>query len=109
MYDNHCLLGKLQGQHGGSVMQDNLGHRGWQRDDSSPVSLIPQAYELRNAGAVIHSHSLNAVMATILDPAASEFKVTHLEMIKVRQGFNSFQFTNSVGFVDRSGGRSYDN
>ena len=43
-----------------------------------------QAYELRDAGAVIHSHSLNAVMATILDPEASEFKVTHLEMIKVQ-------------------------
>ena len=43
-----------------------------------------QAYELRDAGAVIHSHSVNAVMATILDPEATEFKVTHLEMIKVR-------------------------
>lgn len=41
-----------------------------------------QAYELRNAGAVIHSHSLNAVMATVLDPDATEFRVTHLEMIK---------------------------
>lgn len=39
---------------------------------------------MRDAGAVIHSHSLNAVMATILDPEASEFKVTHLEMIKVQ-------------------------
>lgn len=43
-----------------------------------------QAYELRGAGAVMHSHSLHAVMATMLDPQASEFKVTHLEMIKVR-------------------------
>jgi methylthioribulose 1-phosphate dehydratase/enolase-phosphatase E1 len=33
---------------------------------------------------VLHSHSLNAVLATMLDPAASEFSVTHLEMIKVR-------------------------
>lgn len=31
----------------------------------------------------MHSHSLHAVMATMLDPQASEFKVTHLEMIKV--------------------------
>ena len=46
--------------------------------------LFMAAYELRGAGAVIHSHSLNAVMATILDPEASEFRVTHLEMIKVR-------------------------
>ena len=42
-----------------------------------------QAYELRSAGAVMHSHSLNAVMATLIDPAASEFTVTNLEMIKV--------------------------
>lgn len=45
---------------------------------------VPQAYELRGAGAVLHSHSLHAVMATMLDPQATEFKVTHLEMIKVR-------------------------
>lgn len=31
----------------------------------------------------MHSHSLNAVMATMIDEHASEFKVTHLEMIKV--------------------------
>lgn len=43
-----------------------------------------QAYDLRAAGAVMHSHSLNAVMATMLDPQATEFRVTHLEMIKVR-------------------------
>ena len=42
-----------------------------------------QAYELRGAGAVLHSHSLNAVMATLIDEDAKEFKVTHLEMIKV--------------------------
>ncbi len=38
---------------------------------------------MRNAGAVLHSHSLNAVLATVLDPQATEFRVTHLEMIKV--------------------------
>lgn len=42
-----------------------------------------QAYELRNAGAVIHSHSVNALMATLLDPDSDEFSVTHIEMIKV--------------------------
>ena len=42
-----------------------------------------QAFELRGAGAVLHSHSLNAVMATLIDEDAKEFKVTHLEMIKV--------------------------
>jgi methylthioribulose 1-phosphate dehydratase / enolase-phosphatase E1 len=41
-----------------------------------------QAYEHRDAGAVMHSHSMNAVLSTLLDPAASEFRCTHLEMMK---------------------------
>lgn len=48
--------------------------------------LFMSAYELRNAGAVIHSHSLNAVMATMLDPEANEFVITHVEMIKGIEG-----------------------
>jgi methylthioribulose-1-phosphate dehydratase len=43
-------------------------------------SLFLKAIQLRNAGAVIHSHSINAVMATLLFEA--EFSVSHLEMIK---------------------------
>ena len=51
---------------------------------SCSTRLVPvQAYELRGVGAVLHSHSLNAVMATLLHEDAKEFKVTHLEMIKV--------------------------
>ena len=42
-----------------------------------------QAYELRGATAVLHSHSMNAVLATLLDPTAKEFRVTNLEMVKV--------------------------
>lgn len=30
----------------------------------------------------MHSHSVNAMLATMLDPSASEFKCTHLEMMK---------------------------
>ncbi|GIL73814.1 hypothetical protein Vretimale_5328 [Volvox reticuliferus] len=48
--------------------------------------LFMAAYELRNAGAVIHSHSINAVLATMLDPEASEFVITHVEMIKGIEG-----------------------
>lgn len=40
------------------------------------------AYRDRNAGAVIHTHSPAAVMATLLWPG-KEFRCTHLEMIKV--------------------------
>lgn len=41
-----------------------------------------QAFELRGAGAVLHGHSMNAFLATLLDPEASELRVTHCEMIK---------------------------
>ena len=37
---------------------------------------------VRGAGAVLHSHSINAVMATIICPS-NTFTLTHLEMIKV--------------------------
>ena len=53
------------------------------------LQLWLQAYDLRNAGAVLHSHSINAVMATMLQESnegigcVGEFRVTNLEMIKV--------------------------
>ena len=40
------------------------------------------AYKMRGAGAVIHTHSPAAVMATLLSPG-KEFRITHQEMIKV--------------------------
>lgn len=43
---------------------------------------------MRTAGAVLHSHSMNAVLATMLqdypgNDCVGEFRVTNLEMIKV--------------------------
>lgn len=49
---------------------------------SECAPLFMSAYELRGAGAVAHSHSQWAVLATLLDEAAPEFRCTHLEMIK---------------------------
>lgn len=46
-------------------------------------------YRQRNAGAVIHTHSPKAVMATLLWPG-KEFRCTHLEMIKVRSHLHRF-------------------
>eukprot|EP00878_Enallax_costatus_P002117 GHUV01002285.1.p1 GENE.GHUV01002285.1~~GHUV01002285.1.p1 ORF type:complete len:493 (+),score=190.38 GHUV01002285.1:198-1676(+) len=57
---------------------------------SECAPLFTAAYELRGAGAVMHSHSLNAVMATMLDSQATEFKVTHLEMIKGIEGHSFY-------------------
>lgn len=48
-------------------------------------SLFLKAINLRGAGAVIHSHSIHAVMATLL--FQTEFSVSHLEMIKGIEGF----------------------
>lgn len=48
---------------------------------SQCTPLFMSAYRLRNAGAVIHTHSKFAVMVTLLWPG-KEFRITHLEMIK---------------------------
>lgn len=42
--------------------------------------LFFNAFRLRDAGAVLHSHSLNALMATLIFDDV--FRVTHLEMMK---------------------------
>ena len=57
---------------------------------SACTPLFLNAYKLRDAGAVIHSHSENAMLATLI--FGTEFCVTHLEMMKGIEG---------VGFHDR--------
>lgn len=47
---------------------------------SECTPLFLNAYNLRNAGAVLHSHSLNAMIVTKL--FSTEFQCTNLEMIK---------------------------
>lgn len=47
---------------------------------SACAPLFMNAFELRGAGAVLHSHSVNAMLATLTD--GDEFRVTHLEMMK---------------------------
>ena len=53
---------------------------------SECASLFLKAINLRGAGAVIHSHSIHAVMATML--FGSEFVASHLEMIKGIEGMS---------------------
>ncbi|KAF0300677.1 putative methylthioribulose-1-phosphate dehydratase [Amphibalanus amphitrite] len=48
---------------------------------SACTPLFMLAYRLRGAGAVIHTHSQAAVLATLLW-SGPEFRATHLEMIK---------------------------
>ncbi|CAF1079177.1 unnamed protein product, partial [Rotaria sordida] len=49
---------------------------------SQCTPLFYAAFELRNAGACIHTHSRAAVMATLLYDGQHEFRITHQEMIK---------------------------
>ncbi|RKP11066.1 putative methylthioribulose-1-phosphate dehydratase [Thamnocephalis sphaerospora] len=48
---------------------------------SACTPLFYNAYQMRDAGACIHTHSQHAVMATLLTPG-NEFVITHQEMIK---------------------------
>ncbi|TNN23951.1 Methylthioribulose-1-phosphate dehydratase [Liparis tanakae] len=48
---------------------------------SQCTPLFMNAYRMRGAQAVIHTHSKAAVMATLLYPG-KEFRITHQEMIK---------------------------
>ncbi|KAF7721308.1 hypothetical protein EC973_004950 [Apophysomyces ossiformis] len=53
---------------------------------SACTPLFYNAYTMREAGACIHTHSQNAVMATLLYPG-STFEISHQEMIKgIRRG-----------------------
>jgi len=47
---------------------------------SECLPLFYNAYRIRDAGAVLHSHSRHAVLATLLSTDA--FRVRHLEMVK---------------------------
>lgn len=57
---------------------------------SQCAPLFHHAFILRNAGACIHTHDMNAVMATLMAGNESEFRITHQEMIKgvAGHGFN---------------------
>eukprot|EP00245_Coleochaete_scutata_P008083 TRINITY_DN2403_c0_g1_i1.p1 TRINITY_DN2403_c0_g1~~TRINITY_DN2403_c0_g1_i1.p1 ORF type:complete len:526 (+),score=99.41 TRINITY_DN2403_c0_g1_i1:84-1580(+) len=44
--------------------------------------LFMKAFEMRNAGAVIHSHGMECCLVTMLQPGAKEFRISHMEMIK---------------------------
>ncbi|CAN0920266.1 Probable bifunctional methylthioribulose-1-phosphate dehydratase/enolase-phosphatase E1 [Linum grandiflorum] len=45
-----------------------------------------QAYQMRDAGAVIHSHGMESCLVTMLNPSSKEFRITHMEMIKGIKG-----------------------
>ncbi|KAE8733618.1 putative bifunctional methylthioribulose-1-phosphate dehydratase/enolase-phosphatase E1 [Hibiscus syriacus] len=52
----------------------------------SIASLIIQAYQMRGAGSVFHSHGIESCLVTMINPLSKEFRITHMEMIKGIQG-----------------------
>lgn len=74
----------------GAVVEEPAPLSGKPLKLSECAPLFMSAYELRGAGAVIHSHSVHSVLATLLDPSSSEFRATNLEMIKGIVGHTYF-------------------
>ncbi|KAL3502731.1 hypothetical protein ACH5RR_037180 [Cinchona calisaya] len=54
--------------------------------DCAPVFL--KVYELRNAGAVIHSHGMESCIVTMIHSSSKEFRIRNMEMIKGIQGYS---------------------
>ena len=61
--------------------------------------LFMHAYNIRGAGAVLHSHSMAAMLATL--QSGSHFTVTHLEMLKGIKGVG-YQDVHSVPIIDNT-------
>ncbi|GMH25547.1 hypothetical protein Nepgr_027390 [Nepenthes gracilis] len=53
---------------------------------SDCAPLFMKAYQMHNAGAVIHSHGMESCIVTMINPGSKEFRITHMEMIKGIQG-----------------------
>jgi methylthioribulose 1-phosphate dehydratase/enolase-phosphatase E1 len=66
---------------------------------SECAPLFMSAYELRNAGAVLHGHSMNAMLASLL--FEDEFQITQVEMIKGIAG-HGFYDTLKVPIIENT-------
>ncbi len=66
---------------------------------SECAPLFMSAYELRNAGAVLHGHSMNAMLASLM--FEDEFQITHVEMIKGIAG-HGFYDTLRVPIIENT-------
>lgn len=55
-------------------------HKSPKCSDCAP--LFMKAYQMCNAGAVIHSHGMESCLVTMINPLSKEFRITHMEMIK---------------------------
>ncbi|KAM1873994.1 hypothetical protein ACFX13_007771 [Malus domestica] len=70
----------------GPLFMKNVAKRRLILRREMPRNLSYKAYEMRNAGAVIHSHGMESCLVTMINPNGIEFRITHMEMIKGIKG-----------------------
>ncbi len=63
--------------------------------------LFLSAFKHRNAGAVLHSHSLDIVLASMLVPPGEPLRLTRLEMMKGLEGVGYFD-THEIPVIDNT-------
>ncbi len=63
--------------------------------------LFMAAFSHRNAGAVLHSHSLDVVMASALVPPGQPLRLTRLEMMKGLEGVGYFD-VHEIPVIDNT-------
>ncbi len=81
----------------GRVCQDPGGGRRL----TACAPLFLSAYRHRNAGAVLHSHSLDVVLASMLVPPGEPLTLTRLEMMKGLEGVGYFDL-HRVPVIDNT-------
>lgn len=73
---------------------------------SACTPLFLSCYNMRDAGACIHTHSQNAVMATLLWEDKVEVRINHIEQIKA---LPKLEYNESTGKVEKVGSmQNYD-
>jgi methylthioribulose-1-phosphate dehydratase len=63
--------------------------------------LFLAAFKHRNAGAVLHAHSLDVVLASMLVPPGEPLRLTRLEMMKGLEGVGYFD-THEIPVIDNT-------
>ena len=78
--------------------------KGYRYKPSACTPLFLSCYNMRNAGACIHTHSQNAVIATLMCGDKLEFKISHIEQIKA---LPSLAVNESTGKIEKIGNLQY--
>ncbi|CCE78336.1 Piso0_000957 [Millerozyma farinosa CBS 7064] len=71
---------------------------------SACTPLFMSCYQLRDAGACIHTHSQNAVMCSLLWEDKAEFSISHIEQIKA---LPLLKHNQSTGHVEKVGSMQF--